>query len=66
MAAWDDMTDEQLMDLAKRTMVAASAQIPGSVEWAMTWAGYDAVMNQLKIRIARHLNKQLGLPDIDL
>lgn len=70
MSAYAGQTDEQLMDLAKRTLAAAAAEAPGSVERSMRFAAYDHVMGELRRRILRHamakLNEQLGLPDLDL
>jgi hypothetical protein len=65
-SAYDGMTDEQLMDLAKRALVAAVAEKIGSIERAMKWAAHESVMNELKRRIALKLNAELGLPDIEL
>lgn len=70
MTAYDGQSDEQLMDLAKRAMLAAAAEPPGSVERAMKFAAYDSVTGELKRRIVEHamrkLNERLGLPDVDL
>lgn len=63
---WDGMNDEEVTDLAKRTLAAAAAEPLGSVERAMKWAAFESVMHELKRRLARHLNEQLGLPDVDL
>ena len=67
---YDGMTDEELLALAKRAMIAAAGETPGTIERAMKWAAYDSVSNELKRRIVRHallkLNRQLGLPDTDL
>jgi hypothetical protein len=60
------MTEQDLIDLAKRIMAAAVAEPVGSIERAMKWAAHEAVMNELTRRLALHLNKELGLPDIDL
>ena len=61
-----DMTDEDLMSLAKRTLAAAAAEEPGSIERAMKFAGHESVMNELRRRMALRLNAGLGLPDIGL
>lgn len=70
MGAYDGMTDDELMDLAKRTLAAAAAEAPRTIERAMKWAAYDSVTNELKRRIVvqamRKLNEKLGLPDVDL
>jgi hypothetical protein len=70
MGAYDGMTDNQLMDLAKRALVAAVAEPVGSIERAMKWAGHESIMNELRRRIVVHavrkLNAELGLPDVDL
>ena len=64
MGAYDGMSDEQLMDLAKRTLVAAASEPPGSVERAMKFAGHESVMHELKRRMANRLAAELGLPEI--
>lgn len=66
MSAYDGMTDEQLMNLAKRWMLAADDKPLGSTERAMKWAGFDSVMNELRRRAALYMNAALGLPDIDI
>jgi hypothetical protein len=63
MGAYDDMTDQDLMNLANKTMGAAVDEPIGSIERAMKWAAFESVMGELKRRMARHLEKQLGLPD---
>jgi len=67
---WDGMADEELYELAKRTLTAAAELPPGSVERAMKFAAYDSVVNEAKRRAVRQamrtINEQLGLPDIDL
>ena len=60
------MTDQELMDLAKRTMAAAAEEAPGSVEREVKWAAHESVMNELRRRIARKIGAELGLPDVDL
>lgn len=66
MGAYDGMTDDDLMDLAKRTIVAWHAEPVGSIERAMKAAAHESVMNELKRRLALKLNDALGLPDVDL
>jgi len=66
MGAYDGMTDEDLIKLAKDAMVAAVAEPIGSIERAMKWAAHESVMNELKRRVARHLTKELGFPDAGL
>ena len=66
MEAYEGMTDEQLMDLAKRILAVVTTALFGWVERARMWAGHESVMNELNRRMVRHLNQQLGLPDIDL
>ena len=66
MGAYDGMTDQDLIKLAKKAMGAAVAEPVGSIERAMKWAAHESVMNELKRRMARHLNRELGLPDVDL
>ncbi len=66
MGAYDGMTDEDLMDLAKRTITAWGAEPVGSIERAMKAAAHESVMNELRRRMALHLNAQLGLPPVDL
>lgn len=60
------MDDQELMDYAKRALVAVTEEPVGSIERAMKWAAYESIMNELKRRMARHLNAELGLPDVDL
>lgn len=63
---YDSQSDQELMDLAKQIMAAWIAEPVGSIERAMKGAAHDSVMHELKRRMARHLNEQLGLPPIDL
>lgn len=60
------MNDEELMSQAKQLMAAWVAEPLGSLERAMKAAAHEAVMNELRRRMAIHLNEQLGLPDIDI
>lgn len=66
MGAYDGMTDQDLMDLAKRIMAAWVAEPIGSIERAMKAAAHESVMHELKRRMARHLEKQLGFPESGL
>jgi hypothetical protein len=66
MGAYDGMSDQDLIDLARRIMAAAVDEPIGSIERAMKWAGYDSVMNELTRRLAKSINEGLGLPDVDL
>jgi hypothetical protein len=70
MGAYDGMTDQQLLDLAKRLMGAWVAEPIGSIERAMKAAAHESVMNELRRRIvaeaARKINAELDLPDVDL
>ena len=66
MGANDGMNDQQLMDLAKRLMKAWVDEPLGSIERAMKAAAHESVMNELARRAAVHLNRELGLPDVDL
>lgn len=66
MGAYDGMTDNELMDLAKRIMGAWIAEPVGSIERAMKAAAHESVMHELKRRMALHLNRELGLPDVDI
>lgn len=66
MGAYDGMNEQDLMDLAKRIMVAWVQEPVGSIERAMKAAAHESVMLELKKRIARRINAQLNLPDIDL
>lgn len=63
---YDGLTDDELMALAKRTIAAWAAEPIGSIERAMKSAAHESVMGELKRRMARHLNRELGLPDVDL
>lgn len=64
---WDGMTDQELMDLAKRTMAAAAEEPTGSVERGMKWAAYDTICVELQRRMSNQVNKELGLglPEIE-
>lgn len=66
MGAYDGMDDQQLMDNAKAIMAAWVAEPLGSIERAMKAAAHESVMNELRRRLARRINAELGLPDIDL
>jgi hypothetical protein len=60
------MTDQDLMNLAKKALAQAAAEEPGSVERAVKWGAHDAIMNELKRRILAHVNAKLGLPPVDI
>lgn len=66
MGAYDGMSEQDLMDLAKKIMVAWVSEPVGSVERAMKAAAHESVMQELKYRIARRINEELGLPPVDL
>ncbi len=66
MSAYDGQSDDELMALARRALAAAAAEKPGSLKRAMKFAAHESVMNELKRRLVRKLNAELGLPDIDL
>lgn len=66
MGAYDGMDDQQLMDNAKAIMAAWVAEPLGSIERAMKAAAHESVMNELRRRLARRINAELGLPDVDL
>jgi hypothetical protein len=55
------MSDQELMDLAKRTMGAAADEPVGSIERGIRWAAYDAIVAELQRRMANHVNAELGL-----
>jgi hypothetical protein len=59
------MSDEELMAYAKRALVAAAQEAPGTIERAMKFAGHESIMNELRRRLANRLGAALGLPDID-
>lgn len=59
------MTDDDLMDLAKRTMAAAVDHPLGSIERGMKWAAYDAIVAELQRRLANRLAAEFGLPEIE-
>lgn len=63
---YDGMADDDLMDLAKRTLIAAAELPPHSIERAMKFAAYDSVTGEIKRRLANSLAGTLGLPEIDL
>lgn len=60
---YDGMSDDDLMDLAKKTLAAAAELPPHSIERAMKFAAYDSVVGELKRRLARQLAEGLGFPD---
>jgi hypothetical protein len=60
------MSDDELMAMAHRVLFAAAQEKPHSIERAMKFAAYDSVTNEIKRRLAVHLNEQLGMPDVDL
>jgi hypothetical protein len=63
---YDGMSDNELMDHAKVLMTAWLREPVGSIERAMKAAAHESVMNELKRRMALHINRELGLPDVDL
>jgi hypothetical protein len=65
-SAYDGQTDQELMDLAKRIMAAWVKEPIGSIERSMKAAAHESVMGELHRRMARHINKELGLPDVDI
>lgn len=63
---YDGQSDEELMKLAKAALIVAAEEAPGTIERAMKFAAHESVMGELKRRMALKLNKELGLPDIDI
>jgi hypothetical protein len=62
---YDGMDDDELMAYAKRALVAAAEEAPGTVERAMKFAAHESIMNELRRRLANRLGAALGLPEID-
>lgn len=69
-SGYDDLTDQDLMNLAKRIVATPLGSRPHPVRWVMKWGAYESVIRELRLRMLRHamrqLNEQLGLPDIGL
>jgi len=63
MGAYDGMTDEQLIDLARAALTDWVAAPVGTIERAMKAARHEAVMDELRKRLARRLAAGLGFPD---
>jgi hypothetical protein len=67
---YDGMSNDELTDLARRTLLAASEEPVGSVERAVKFAAYDSVVAEAQRRVLKQMsaqmNAELGLPDIDL
>jgi len=66
MGAYDGMTDEQLLDLAKTALTEWVAEPVGSVERAMKATRHKSIMDELSKRLARHLAAALGFPDTNI
>lgn len=62
---YDGMTNDELGDLAKRTLLAASEEPAGSIDRAMKFAAYDSIVNEAKRRVLNQISADLGLPDIE-
>lgn len=67
MSAYGGLSDDELMELAKKAMLAAAAEAPGTVERAMKFAAYESISQELARRLLaqwlRGINERLGLPD---
>jgi hypothetical protein len=66
MGAYDEMSDQDLMDLSKKIMAAWVTEPVGSIERAMKSAAHESVMNELRKRVVRKMNAALGLPDVSI
>lgn len=53
-------THRQLTDLARRALIAATREEPGSLERAMRIAAYDSVVDELKYRVVERLGAEMG------
>jgi hypothetical protein len=62
---YDGMSNDELTDLARRTLMAAVEEPPSSVERAMKFAAYDSVVAEAQRRVLNQISNDLGLPDIE-
>jgi hypothetical protein len=60
------MTYQELAALARKALVQAAAEAPGSLERAMRWAAHDAIVNEYKRRVLDEVRQTLGLPPADI
>jgi hypothetical protein len=60
------MSHDELVDLARKTLTAAAELPQYSVERAMKFAAYDSIVNEAKRRLVQEINRELGLPDVDV
>jgi hypothetical protein len=58
------VTNDDLTDLAKRTLLAAIEEPPGSQERAVKFAAYDAIVVEAQRRVLNQISADLGLPPI--
>lgn len=62
---YDGMSNDDLTDLARRSLLAAVEEPPDSVERAMKFAAYDSVVAEAQRRVLNQISNDLGLPDIE-
>jgi hypothetical protein len=62
---YDGMTNDELGDLAKRTLLSAAEEPADSIDRAMKFAAYDSIVNEAKRRVLNQISADLGLPDIE-
>ena len=63
---YDGMTNEDLTDLARRTLLAAAEEPPNSIERAMKFAAYDSIVAEAQRRVLNQISTDLGIPPIYL
>lgn len=61
---WDGMSYEGLAGLARKALVEAMGEAPGSVGRALKMAAYDAVVNEFKRRVIEYAAIKFDLPPV--
>ena len=63
---YDDKTDDWLMNELRKAFFDACFERPFSVKRFTAWMKFDSLSAELARRAALVLNKELGLPEVDL
>jgi hypothetical protein len=63
---WDGINYDGLATLAKKILLQANAEEPGSVERAQKMAAYEAIVNEIKRRVFAYVTVKLELPPVTI
>jgi hypothetical protein len=62
---YDGITNDELTDLARRALLAAVEELPGSVERARKFAVYEGLVAEAQRRVVNQITADLGVPPIE-